>query len=210
MAATLALVTSQLTNSILKYNLNNGSYAGVFAGDLLTNPRGLVTGSDGKVYVSNNDQTTPAVLRYNSDGTGQTSFASDATLTTPRGICFDATGKLYVANENGNNVLRFNADGSFDRVFASGNGLTSPVSCKIGNDGKLYVTSIGLTRGILRFNADGTFDQTFIDVGASPQDLIQDSNGNWYVSDFTTKSVVKYNGSGSRQGSLQQREAVIH
>lgn len=205
MAATLALVTNQKTNSILKYNVNDGSYAGVFASSLLTNPQGLAVGPDGKVYVSNNnnDIMNPllAVLRYNSDGSSVTEFASDTNLQSLAGLCFDANGKLYVANPLGNNVFRFNADGSNGVVFASGNDLTGPRSCRIGADGKLYVTSLDLTRGILRFHSDGSFDPNFfIPVGDAPQDLIQDSNGNWYVSDSATKSVMKYNSSWSLQG----------
>ena len=107
----------------------------------IPNPRDLVFGSDGNLYV-----TVPgwsAVMLYNgTTGAFIQQFATAGGLNYAFGLTF-GTGtdtNLYVANGSGvtghsagSSILRYLANtGAFDRVFASGGGVDGPTFIVFG------------------------------------------------------------------------------
>jgi DNA-binding beta-propeller fold protein YncE len=110
LAANPDLLVSSSGGGILRYERLTGAFLGAFvaAGSGgLGEPRGLVFGPDGNLYVSS--LSTSQVLRYN----GQTGAfiaafvtAGSGGLVIPNGLVFGPDGNLYVTSSNTSEVLR--------------------------------------------------------------------------------------------------------
>ena len=91
------LVTSRLTDEVLRYDGDTGAFLGVFAsGGGLSNPVGLTFGPDGHLYVASGNNNR--VLRYDGvTGAFLGIFASGNAIASPRNLNFGPDGHLYVA-----------------------------------------------------------------------------------------------------------------
>ena len=100
------LVSSQGTNSVLRYDQTTGASLGTFTtGGALGAPNGLGFGPDGNLYVSS--YTTDNVLRYNgTTGAFIDTFATGGSLSGPYGLGFGPDGNLYVSSNGTNNEKR--------------------------------------------------------------------------------------------------------
>lgn len=209
-------VASRDTDSILKYNGTTGKFQGTFVprnSGGLKQPRGLVFGVDGILYVTSVPSAgTGEVLRY--DGTtGEplgTFVLADAGLVDPRGLTFGPDGNLYVASFGTNDVQRFDrTTGVSLGVFtngAPGAGLQRPIGLAFGpDDGNLYVTSyipdlvnpLNQKSEVLRFNGTtGLFISSFLAPPAGGLDgptFIKFRPDGLYVSSFNSDSILKFN-----------------
>lgn len=150
---------------IARYNVNSGKFLGNLTAegyDGLFNPRGVVFGPDGGLYVSVFDVTNPAagsVLRFNvdtgafnvvatNDGDGIDEAGETSNLHRPEGLVFGPDQQLYVTSFQANasdidRVLVFNSatgaqtgDIELDQV---GQPRAFGQAIEFGPDGKLFI-----------------------------------------------------------------------
>jgi len=207
-------------NNVLRYDGTTGAFLGVFAdGRQLTDPRGVLFGRDGNLYVGDGDGPG-RVLRFDGQtGAFLDTFVplSSGGLSHPAtGMLFGPDGNLYVIAGDQSEVLRYDGrTGAFLGTFiASGsNGLDIPIGMAFGRDGNLYVanTFAGTGGGILRFEGPagpnpGAFIDTFVAPGSGglqePLSVIFGPGGNLYVGSAEsylpvkphTSTVLRYDG----------------
>jgi streptogramin lyase len=195
------LIPSGSTDNILRYS-DSGAFIDAFVASRsggLDNPRAIISGPDGNLYVSQGTGSTDPIRRY--DGhTGE--FIDDFAFqpgVSPFGIVFGPDGHLYAASFSSNNVVRFNGStGEFIGVFAAGGGLVQPRGLVFGPDGHLYVISIRTgapgSGKVIRYN--GTTGELIGDfaTGVDPRGLVFGPDGHLYVTSFNDNTVLRFNG----------------
>jgi streptogramin lyase len=189
------LVPSGNTDSILRYS-DTGTFINAFIPSRsggLDNPRAVISGPDGNLYVSQGTSSSDPIRRY--DGhTGEfiDNFAFQPGVS-PFGIVFGPDGHLYAASFSSNDVVRFNGStGEFLGVFAAGGDLFQPRGLVFGPDGHLYVSS--LSGKVIRYHGvTGEFMDDFA-VGVDPRGLVFGPDGHLYVASFSDNRVWRFNG----------------
>lgn len=168
-------------NDVLRFNGTTGAFLGDFADSgQLTDPRGVVFGTDGNLYVA--DGNGPGrVLRYDgSTGAFIDVFVSSGSggLNHPSAMLFGPDGSLYVMDTADSQILRFEGPGdkhpgAFIDTFVSpgSGGMHQPLSMAFGPDGNLYVANSfandPTSGGVLRYDGKtGAFIDTFIAPGS--------------------------------------------
>lgn len=208
-------VTSNSTNSVLRYDERTGQFLGAFVAGRpgehgpsgLLGPLDLTFGPDGNLYVAGNN-ARGQVLRFD----GQSGAFLDVFAALPpggvaRGLAFGPDGHLYVSDSNaipGGRVVRFDGrTGGFLDVLTSP-GL-DPEGLAFGPDGHLYVVSAtGLC--VKRYDAaTAQFMDDFVSDSGGTQlrDLVFGPDGHLYVSSYAGpeggQGVRRYDG---RTGAL--------
>jgi MYXO-CTERM domain-containing protein len=150
---------------VRRYNGTSGDFISTFVADGsggLRDPRGMVFGPDGNLYVSS--ATTNKILRYNgTTGAPMGDFASGSGLWGPHGLVFGPDGNLYVSSYYSNSVLRFDATGAFVDTFVAS--VSGPLGLLFGPDNNLYVSASG-SNAIYRYNGlNGNFIDAFVTSG---------------------------------------------
>ena len=199
------LVSSQSTNSVLRYDATTGAFLNTFVtsgSGGLTSPIYLTFGPDGNLYVSSRD--TNSVLRYNrTTGAFVNAFVPSASggLSIAEGLAFGPDGNLYVTSRGNSSILRYNGTtGAFLGAFvpSGSGGISDPTGIVFGPDGNLYVSSRG-NSSVLRYNGTtGAPMGAFVSSGSgglsSPHGLAFGPDGNLYVSDENSNAVFRYDG----------------
>jgi len=210
-------------NDVLRFDGATGAFLGDFTDSgQLTDPRGIIFGRDGNLYVADGDGPGQ-VQRYNGQtGAFLDTFVSLASggLSHPSGMLFGSDGNLYVIATDQSEVLRFQGPtgkhpGAFiDTFVTSGSGgLHIPLALTFGPDGNLYVANSQANNstpgGILRYNGKtGAFIDTFVAPGSGglikPLSVVFGAGGDLFVgsSDATggsvasphTSTVLRYDG----------------
>jgi hypothetical protein len=181
---------------VLKFSGASGAFLSDFADSgQLTDPRGIIFGPDGNLYVADGFDHGQ-VLRF--DGTTgafiDTFVAPDSGgLSHPAQMLFGPDNNLYVDCGDKSEVLRYNGTtGTFIDVFVRPHdgGLDHGAAMAFGPDGYLYVANTQLNLatggGILRYNGQtGAFMDTFIPAGSggmlTPYSIVFGPSGNLYV-----------------------------
>lgn len=103
---------------------------------------------------------------------------------TLEGLCFDRKGDMYFTSTMGNSVFKVNmATQQLSRIFHKKD--VRPAAVKIHKDGRLFVCCISneTLGGIIVMNPDGS-DQEYILKGYSVDDMVFDSSGGFYFTDY--------------------------
>jgi DNA-binding beta-propeller fold protein YncE len=175
------LVSSRLSNKVLRYN-DAQEFVGEFAvGGNLVTPNGLAMGADGFLYVASRDGGQ--VLRYNG-ATGQFHdvFASGPEMVGPSGLTFGPDSDLYVANSLADNVSRYDrTTGALVSSFGLPGSLSAPIGVGFDNLGLLYVTS-ALNNRLLRYDRTTGAEELLASGGllANPCDITRGADGKIY------------------------------
>ena len=136
-------VSSYSTDSVLRYDGENGSFLNEFipsGSDGLDGPKGLAFDSNGSLFVCS--YNTDSLLHYATNGNFISEFGTtDDELDGPTGVILDSNGDLRVGSYNTDSVLRYQPDGTLvDTTIASGAELVAGRSVfTFGPDGDLYI-----------------------------------------------------------------------
>ncbi len=191
----------------------------------LSNPRELVLGPDGDLYVAST--ATSSVIRYTPNGQLLGTFVATGSggLSHPFGMAFGPDGNLYLSSNPTSSILEYSGStGAFLRTFvaAGSGGLMDPTGIVFGPDGNLYVSNSS-TMSVDRFEgptgpnpgsplpAAGQSGANFVAPQsgglAGARDLLFGPDGNLYVGNTNTVDngetvpittnlgVLEYNGS---------------
>ena len=162
------LVASRDTDSVLAYDVNDGSPLGAFiapgSGGLIS-PFGLAFGPNGSLFVtSGNNQVLEFDGRNGSFVRVFVSAFDNAGLDQPRGLAFRPDGNLLVSSFGTNEVLEFRHQtgaplGPWARV-GTDTVLTqvSPWGIRVGPNGNVFVSRTGETFGSLSLESSIPLD----------------------------------------------------
>src|SRR4051794_24232222 len=103
------------------------------------------------------------------------------------GPCFDRNGNLLFSDVTGGRGLHPTPDKRLSTVFSKSN--LGPGGLAVHKDGRIFVTALGDLKGagsIIAVKPDGSGMQTIVprDAGYLPNDLVFDSKGGFYFTDF--------------------------
>lgn len=175
-------VSSQLNDSILRFNAATGTFIDVFvptASGGLDGPSGIQF-FGGDLFVAGRHSN--AAYRYDgSTGAYEITIGTGA-LNTAYGLDFGPDGNLYVASGASSQVVKFNPStganlGAF--VAAGSGGLSAPIGVEFGPSGHLYAASFN-TDSVKRY--DGT-------TGASLGDFVTAGSGGLDSPNYMTFAV---------------------
>lgn len=160
-SASTLLVSSYVTDNVLKFDASTGLYQGEFisAGNGgLNQPQGFAFGNDGNLYISSFG--SKEIKRYNANtGDYVDNFASLASGS--RGLAFDDSNNLYAAYSS--SVTRYNAAGVIDNAFTHTFAATATGVLQ-GADNNIYVSwgTASSPGGIARYDiASSTWNNTW-------------------------------------------------
>ncbi|QCV87640.1 SMP-30/gluconolactonase/LRE family protein [Acidipropionibacterium jensenii] len=105
------------------------------------------------------------------------------------GLCFDRAGDLHLVDVFEGNVYKLEMTGRKLTVLATLTG-ENPAALKIHRDGRLFVCCLANMRdngSIVAMAPDGSELETIVgpELGYVPDDMVFDSDGGFYFSDFT-------------------------
>ena len=134
----------------------------------LTNPKDILTGPDGKVYIADFGNNRVVVLNAHYRFLFEIStFMSGRggnmdSLKNPQGVFINDT-ELWVCDSGNQRLVVFNLDGSFNRIIdPPSNELIdstsfTPIAMAVDQYGRIYVVSSTTTQGIIVLDSDGGF-----------------------------------------------------
>ena len=102
------------------------------------------------------------------------------------GPAYDRDGNLLFVNIYGGQILKLSRDGSLSVVYEDSQ--LRPAGIAIHRDGRIFVAEVGdfKTGTVIALNSDGSHPQVIVgpEKGVLPDDLVFDSHGGFYFTDF--------------------------
>src|SRR3954447_2578350 len=103
------------------------------------------------------------------------------------GPCFDRSNNLLFSEASGSRVLRLTPDKRLSTVFSKSK--LGPGGLAVHKDGRIFIAVLGDLKGsgsIIAVKPDGSGMQIIVppEAGYLPNDLVFDSNGGFYFTDF--------------------------
>ncbi len=121
-------------------------------------------------------------------------------------VLFGPDGHLYVSGLLNTKIKKYNSQtGEFIEDFTSGYDLENPTKMTFHTDGFLYVSQWGENQPVVvRFDANtGEFVDVFTKIGVDKENACGhawDSEGNFYLANFTSQVVRKFDSNGNDLG----------
>jgi sugar lactone lactonase YvrE len=192
-------------NTVQRYNSTTQRFEDFTKGGSLALPHQFAFGGlDKDLYLANLDGT---VQRF--DGkTGDFESIIPKRLGTSAGLAIEPSGNLYISSRDDNKVYNYDAATQTLSVFAE---VVNPDALLLGTDGFLYISQINRQipghsndGNVLRYKTDGTpfgagcdpKDPAAFICGEgerSPAHMAFGPDGNFYVADYNTNKVLRYN-----------------
>jgi sugar lactone lactonase YvrE len=158
---------------------------GALSGDQPTEPRGMATGPDGSVYVT--DAPSNRILVYQTDGVTRVISGTGAgALLEPSGVAVDSDGNVYVADTWNARIAKFDSSGKFVTSWGSGEEKLNAETNKV-------LTRTGGT-------AEGNAAKPLGFFG--PRNVAVDNNGHVYIADTGNKRIVVTDDQGLFLGQI--------
>jgi streptogramin lyase len=157
--------------------------------ELMNNPRGIAQDAAGNFYVAN--YNNHSVLKITPEGT-VSEFATD--LNLPIDVDLDHLGNLYVLSYNSNRdkgLVRLGTDGSRTEVKLS---VSNSQAIEVLDDGRILIAAGNTLYAVTLEDNNTQANVTTLVAGGlnGPRNLIADSQGNLFITDFTSNAVVKF------------------
>lgn len=204
--ATLVFVPNEATDSIIKFDIEAGTYMGMFGTGFLN---GVTIGgveqnpTDGYVYASmrvNAGSNSGLILRFDPYTGAYAGNLGTGFLNNPKEMAFASDGKLYVVDQTSSGehaVLRFDpATGAYGGILGLGFIGTTGRCSIAANQSKLYVTRGGAGQGAyVVFDAlTGSYEGLFAN-GFCPNPVGIDfrPNGNLIVGSSDNQTSMRFN-----------------
>ncbi len=172
-------------------------------------PRGIATGPDGSVYVS--DLVNSRIQKFTPDGVFVRQWGSYGSapgqFNSVEGVAVDAQGFVYAADELNYRVQKFTNEGEF--VLAWGkpgfgpgefgyypppSAPDGPYGVAVAPDGTIYVGDPGGFR-VQHFTPDGAFLGT-LDGVTRPRGIAVDPYGSVFVAEDWNSHIIKFSPDG--------------
>lgn len=196
--ATMRLITTEAraavgdiyeTNQGMVLRIRPGGGTPITFAQGLSNPKGVVFDSMGRLYVADASRGTVTVYTT-PDGAGAI-YASG--FSSPVALTFDVSGNFYVGEAGSGNIIKFTQDGT-RTTFASG--LGQPAGLAFAGNGSLFSADFAGGK-IYRVTPEGT-QSTFATGLGLPSGLAFDSAGNLFEADSSTGTIFKFAPDGTR------------
>jgi DNA-binding beta-propeller fold protein YncE len=172
-------VTNLNAGTVSEIDSTTGAITLTFGMSNLSNPRGIVFGPNGNLFV--NDISTNSVQEFTAGGTPVTTFVPKLPNgpTQPYGMVFSG-GNLFVSSFATNNVLEYNGTtGALIGPFAAVRGPTGLITDSSGN---IFVAS-STGNAVNEYSATGTLLRTFLGGGLTAPSGLAIANGILFVAD---------------------------
>jgi DNA-binding beta-propeller fold protein YncE len=172
-------VTNLNAGTVSEIDSATGAITGTFGAGHLSNPRGIVFGPGGNLFV--NDISTNSVQEFTANGTFVTTFVppGGGGLAQPYGMVFSG-GNLFVSSFLSNNVLEYNGTtGTFIGPFAA---LAGPTGLIADSSGNIFVAS-STGNAVNEYSSTGTLLRTFLGGGLIAPSGLAIANGVLFVAD---------------------------
>lgn len=199
------LISSNLTNVILKFDLNTGDFIEVWNQGVVIRPTKMLIGPDNLLYVTQWGQTptTSTVLKFNLDGT----LVGPVNITTPTplgmGMVWDNSGNFYLAlfglSTGEGSVKKFDSNGNFLETFIDSSVLDNPTYMWWDTNGDLLIED--WTAGkVFRFDSDGNYLEDHITGIDNPEGFAHLPNGNLLVVERGIDQISEFDTGGNYLG----------
>ena len=199
---TLYVANFSTPHTIVKIAPDGTASALTSGASLLSQPRDIVIGPDGSLYVASAGNNT--IVRVNASSGAQTLVSSNggsdgSLLNSPRGLAFGTDGKLYVGNLNGHNILRITLATGLQEEYvssslldAAGPSLCNPWGIAFSPSGTLYVNDNANERIVaVAPNAASVSRVTTTSSLTNLQGLAFGDDGNLYAAESDTNSIIR-------------------
>lgn len=185
-----------------------GRWLGAVSDPELRQPRGVVAGPRGRLFVADRARSEIFVFAPPDDFNGPVAAVtrfSDPALDRPGGMTLIG-GILYVSSFGTDRIVAFNMGGVKVAELADRN-LRAPEGI-VADWGSLYVTS-AVSRDVLKFDRGGKLNKRF---GRSelvtPAGITRDAGGRLYVADQRGNKVVVFDTDGKEVARYKHRHLI--
>ena len=185
----LLYVCDRGNSRVQKFSISRRSFISKFghSGEgQLSNPRGICTDPEGKVYVA--DYGKHLIHVFNGDDSFAYSFPCQQ---HPWGMAFDHQGRLHIAAYGSNCIRVFTPQGEQLTSYGTGT-LNRPTGIAIEGAGYTAISENGGNNRLWIFSPDHTLVHTLSGQFSSGLGIACDLEGNFWVADCNNNRLVKY------------------